>query len=101
MDEFLHVDGMVLIAFGIQVLMEVDPCHCLGTMKRSPTVEGIAYDILKVRKMILEPLEHLASLLCIQASREYHVTSDQEDHFGLSSLGESCSKDELVVRVPS
>ena len=101
MDELLHVDGLILLVLGIEALPKVDPAQTSRAMQRAPAVKNINLSTAKVYKEFLETPKDIVGLLCIEASRHDHVTSDQEDNFDLSIHAGACREDELVVCVPS
>ena len=101
MDELLHVDGLILLALSIEALPKVDPAQASRAMQRAPTVKNIDLTTAKVYKEFLETPKDIVGLLCIEASRHDHVTSDQEDNFDLSIHAGACREDELVVCIPS
>ena len=70
-------------------------------MQRAPAVKDIDLTTAKVYKEFLETPKDIVGLLCIEASRHDHVTSDQEDNFDLCIHAGACREDELVVCVPS
>ena len=101
MHEFLHVDGLIFLALGIEAPAKVNPAQTSRAMQRSPTVQHVDLIAAEMDEEFFETAENIVRLICIEASRHYQVASDQEDDFDLSVHTAACREDELVVCVPS